>query len=304
MTDLDLDAKPLQQQPATAAEDDLLQQSALCSRRVQRGGDRTIPGRIHRIVRVEEVQHEPTDPNLPDSDEERTSGQVHREPDASAVLIGDGRDGQAGGIVVGKGLELRSVRSEHLAEVPLLVEQPDADERYAEIAGALEMIAGENAQAPGVDRQPFAQAELHREVGNAARSGSPEGRGEPARPFQVSLPVVEPRLQFTAKCFVGGSRLQPLLRRVQQHQKGIARALPRVGVDSRPETPREPAADPPKIERQLLKLRGQLAADPLVHRFAPVDLTASHTGSAARPSMVQIASYYRQIAWPRRRSLP
>jgi hypothetical protein len=40
------------------------------------------------------------------------------------------------------------------------VEQADADQRYAEIAGRLEVVAGEDAEAAGVLRQDRADPEL------------------------------------------------------------------------------------------------------------------------------------------------
>ena len=46
----------------------------------------------------------------------------------------------------------------------MLVEQPHADERHAEIAGGLELIAGDIAQPAGINRQCSTQHELHAEI--------------------------------------------------------------------------------------------------------------------------------------------
>ena len=62
---------------------------------------------------------------------------------------------------------LPAVDVEVLAEVALAVHQADADERQAEVAGALEMIAGQDAEAAGIDRHALVDAELGREVGDA-----------------------------------------------------------------------------------------------------------------------------------------
>ena len=62
---------------------------------------------------------------------------------------------------------------EILAEVTLLIEQPNADQRHAQIAGGLQVVAGQNAQAAGEDRKTFGQAEFGREVcdqGDIART--------------------------------------------------------------------------------------------------------------------------------------
>ena len=69
-------------------------------------------------------------------------------------------------------LLLPAVAGEGLAEVAVPVEQSDADERDAEVAGGLEMVAGEDAEAAGVLRQGGGDAELGREVGDRRRAAS------------------------------------------------------------------------------------------------------------------------------------
>ena len=51
-----------------------------------------------------------------------------------------------------------------LAEVGLPVEQPHRHQRQPEIGRALEMVAGEHAEAARVDGQRFVDAELRREI--------------------------------------------------------------------------------------------------------------------------------------------
>src|SRR5690242_21005008 len=55
-----------------------------------------------------------------------------------------------------------------LAEVALWVEEADAHEGQAQIAGLLAVVAGEDAQAARVDRQRLVQPELRGEVGDGA----------------------------------------------------------------------------------------------------------------------------------------
>ena len=71
-------------------------------------------------------------------------------------------------------LLLPAGRVQRLAEVALPVEQPDADDRHAEVAGRLQVVAGQDAQAAGVLRQHLGDAELRREVADrpSARPGS------------------------------------------------------------------------------------------------------------------------------------
>jgi hypothetical protein len=55
-------------------------------------------------------------------------------------------------VIVGKESLLGSVLVNHLAKIPLLVEQPHADDRHPQIAGGFELIAGDIAKSAGVTR--------------------------------------------------------------------------------------------------------------------------------------------------------
>ena len=50
--------------------------------------------------------------------------------------------------------------AEILAEVSLLVEQSDAHQWHAQVAGRLQMIAGQNAETAGENREALGQSEL------------------------------------------------------------------------------------------------------------------------------------------------
>ena len=90
-----------------------------------------------------------------------------------------GRIGSSAVIDVDVVLVLPAVAIEPLPEVALVVVQADADERNAEVRRALDVVAGEDAEAAGVDRQRFVQAELGGEVGDRPR---PEHAGVPRAP--------------------------------------------------------------------------------------------------------------------------
>ena len=70
-----------------------------------------------------------------------------------------------------------------LLEVTAAVEEPDADERQPELGRALQVVAGEDTEAAGVDRQALLDAEFHAEVrdeeiapGIAVSATPPAGR--------------------------------------------------------------------------------------------------------------------------------
>ena len=96
------------------------------------------------------------------------------------------RHRQQRGVELDELLLLRAARGQQLAEVAVAVEEADADDRHAEVAGRLEVVAGEDAEAARVLGQRLAEAELGREVGDGAgahRAASRTSRGRPgARP--------------------------------------------------------------------------------------------------------------------------
>ncbi len=59
---------------------------------------------------------------------------------------------------------LPPVGVQDLPEIALLIEQPETDERIILVAGRLQMIPGENAEAARVHRQRFGQPVLGRKV--------------------------------------------------------------------------------------------------------------------------------------------
>ncbi len=69
---------------------------------------------------------------------------------------------------VPEGLLLAAV-VDHLAKIALLVEQPHANHRNAQIAGGFELIASHIAQSSRIDREGFAQHEFHAEVRHAGQ---------------------------------------------------------------------------------------------------------------------------------------
>src|SRR5205814_7594159 len=63
-------------------------------------------------------------------------------------------------IVVGVQRFLAAVGGDHLAEVTLLIQHPDADHRHPEIAGRLELIGCDVAETTRVNRQRLAEREF------------------------------------------------------------------------------------------------------------------------------------------------
>jgi hypothetical protein len=111
-------------------------------------------------VGVEQVQADAADRHLPDLGEERPAAGVDLHGDRLAVEPDRRLDRQRLDPRLQIFLVLVAVDVELLAEVALVIEQADGDQRHAEAAGALDVVAGEDAEAAGVDRHRFVDAEL------------------------------------------------------------------------------------------------------------------------------------------------
>ncbi len=59
-----------------------------------------------------------------------------------------------------------ALRINFLPKIALLVEQTDSDHRDAQVTGCFELIAGNVSESARIDRQGFAEHELHREIRN------------------------------------------------------------------------------------------------------------------------------------------
>ncbi len=111
---------------------------------------------------------------LPDLDEDVAGGQFDRDFEILAVGVLHGHQRQGVEIVHRIAFLLPSVGIEELAEIALLIEQPEADQGIVLVAGRFQMVAGENAEAAGIDRQALGEAVFGGEIGDQFAVG---GRG-------------------------------------------------------------------------------------------------------------------------------
>ena len=149
---------------AADAEQDLLADAVLGAAAVEAVGDQAALGVVLVDVGVEQVEPDAADVGPPDLGDDGHAGQV----DLDARTL-DERQRHGVGVEGREALLLPAVGVELLAEVALAVEEPDADERHAELAGRLEVVAGQHAEAARVLRQGLGDAELGREVGDLAQ---------------------------------------------------------------------------------------------------------------------------------------
>ena len=153
--DVRLDPERGERADAPDAEQQLLTDPMLAVAAVERVGE---------PVDLEQVERDDADGGRdvlsPDRGLDRLAGEVDRD---RHVLAHEPDRFRVDRLVV---LGLTAGLVDPLAEVAARVEEADADERDAELGRALEVVAGEDAQAAGVDRQALVNPELHAEVGD------------------------------------------------------------------------------------------------------------------------------------------
>jgi hypothetical protein len=102
-----------------------------------------------------------------------------------------GADGRFHGQLIDIGLEillaLPAVAIQALAEISLAIKQADANERDAEIGGALDVIAGQNSEAAGIDGQRFVHAKFGGEISHGP---GPQHTGAARAPGALRLFVL------------------------------------------------------------------------------------------------------------------
>ena len=244
---------------AADAEQHLLAQAVVLVAAVEPVGDHPLGRRVLLDVAVEQQQRDAADLGPPHVGVQGAAlRQRHGDDRGRAVGLAQQLDRQAVRVQRGVVLELPAVGRQALGEVPGPVEQPDADQRDAEVGGGLEVVTGEDAQAAGVLRQHLGDAELGGEVGDAGRRLGPE-RLVPARRREVLLQVVDGVGQPADELAVLGQLRQPLGRHLAEDLDRVAAAaLPQRRVQRLEEVPRLRVPGPAEVPHQLGEGRQRL----------------------------------------------
>ena len=301
---LGVDAQRAKGSHTADAEDDLLAQAVLDVAAVQPVGDLCRESRaLPRHRSVEQVQRDAADVDPPHLDVRHVAGEVDAHRHAGR------RDRQPGAVEAWESLLLPAVGVEPLAEVALGVEQADADERHAEIASRLEVIAGEDPETTGILRESLGDAELGREVGD----GTKRAVRAALEPTWRAQGLVEPG---GGRVDVGdderiGSELCPALDRdaLQHTHRVVAGRLPAHRVESREQRLEVSVPRPVQVAReaaqgaQALRDRGIDSETPDGTHTRP---RVQATGGTAPHSRLKPAPPYNQLgdAWRGRLSPP
>ncbi len=251
---------------AADAEQDLLAQAVLGGAAVEAVGHVAVVVGVALDVGVEEQQRHAADLGDPDLREQvgpvRLRDRDHR---TVAVLLAEQRDGQLVGVEDGVLLELPALAGERLLEVAGVVEQADTHERYAEVAGGLEVVAGQDAEPAGVLRQDGSDAELRGEVGDPRRRLAAGPAAVPPLTAQVGVEVGLGGAQPVEEALVGGQLLEPIgSDRAEEADRVLLGRLPGLGVDLGEDILRRGVPGPPQVAGEVSQCgegRGQDRTD-------------------------------------------
>ncbi len=125
--------------------------------------------RVLRHVGVQQVQAHLAHVHLPDPGMQGLPLAVHADHAGVAVHVPGRAHGHLLELVARVALLLPGVGGHVLAEVAFAVQEPHADERDVQVAGGLQMVARQDAQAAGIDGQAHGDAVFQAEVGDAGR---------------------------------------------------------------------------------------------------------------------------------------
>ena len=242
---------------AADADEDLLADAVLRVAAVEAVGDLAQVGVVLLDVGVEQQQRHAADRRHPHPRAQRPAA-GHRDADQDLLARGVGEQVQRQALGVERRvlLLLPAVERERLAEVAGAVEQADRDQRHAEVARRLEVVAGEDAEPARVVRQDLADPELHREVADRRRQALRGAALVPARLAEVGAQILGALLHAADEPGVLGQLGQALGTDLAEHPDGVAAAgAPDRLVDAREQVLRGPVPRPAQVHRELLEGR-------------------------------------------------
>ena len=127
---------------------------------VEASRDPAVDGVVHLELGVEQVERHAPDLGPPDVERDVAPEELEGQRERRPVRVEHVNGGQPLGHDLRPVLVLQPGAVDALLEVPLAVEQPDADHGQREVARRLEDVTGERAQPARVDRQRRVDAEL------------------------------------------------------------------------------------------------------------------------------------------------
>ena len=268
---------------AADPEQHLLGQPVIGAAAVEPVGHLSLVTGVLLDVGVQQQQRHPADLGEPDLGVQGAAGQRDFDPHRRLAFVQQGQRERVG-VQQRVALLLPAGLVQRLPEVALAIEQADPDDRYAEVAGRLEMVPGQDAQTAGVLRQHLGDAELRGEVADALGRGGvlrrvglvPQVAGEVVGQVRLNHP------QALEELLVHREHLQPLDRHVgEQPERVPAGAVPELRIDRAEELLGVRVPAPAQVAGQVAERFEDLGQDGVDSE--PSDRAHPHNLPAAQP---------------------
>ena len=171
------------------AEQQFLAEPVVAAAAVQPVGDLVQVGLVLLHVGVEQQQRDPADLGHPDLRGQLPAhGQAHGDVHRRAGVVAEQFQRQPVRVVGRVPLGLPAVGGQRLGEVTVPVQQADGDQRHAEVARRLQVVARQDAQAARILRQRGGDAVFGGEVRHRGGAWRIRGPGRP-RPRTSAAPT-------------------------------------------------------------------------------------------------------------------
>ncbi len=271
---------------AAHPQQQLLAQPVLGRPAIQPVRDQPVRLGVLLEVGVEQQQRHPAHGRHPDPGQQvRAVGHPDRDRGPRAVRLVQERQRQPVRVEHRVALLLPALPRQGLLEVAVPVQQADAHDRHPEVAGRLQVVAREDAQAAGVLRQHRRDPELRGEVGDRGRPRRLRRRR--ARPLVPPLLCqvrrqAGPHLRDPPYVVVVGGQLRPAVRGhlAQQPDRVVPHRLPLLGVDLREQLLGRRMPRPAQVGRELPQ-RGERVGQDGADREPP---DRTHGSTVTNPS--------------------
>ncbi len=243
------------------AEQQFLEQPVLRRTAVQPVGHLTLGGVVLLHVGVEHQQRHPADLGDPDLRVQLAVAGQSQGHGRGSVTIPEQADRQPVRVHQGVTLLLPALTVQRLREVAVPVQQADTDQRYGEVAGRLQVVTGQDAQAARVLREDVGDAVFRGEVGDRADRRTGLGL-EPAVVGHIVVQVGYGQLEPAKEGVVVGQLVEPGRRDLaEQLDRVTAGAPPQLRVDGLEDVLRLRVPGPAEVVHQGSQAGQRLGQD-------------------------------------------
>ena len=258
---------------------------------------------VLRDVAIDQVKRHAPDLDSPEPGMHFASRQLNGYQQGRAVGQGLRNKRQVEEIIFGIAFLLPAVDVQVLAEIAFAIHEAHAAERDAEIACRFQMIARENAEPSGIDRDALVDAEFGRKIGDPGlflgteSVLKPSGRGEIV--IESGLDAVHVR----EKPFVAGDFLEAFLRsRAEEFDGAMVEAFEQIDVDAPEECDGIRVPAPPNVISEFMK--GLQAFGKVRQHRERTDRTARHVAplekrqrTPAVAGILQVLGEFKDQRW-------